>query len=1045
MWAAARWVADCKHGGGRITLLQPNRSQSFQIAEQDRFTDWIRGILSESGTETEQRYRQSMKKRSRWLIVALISLSMTAVRAGDPPFSPKNSAERMTVPEGFKVSLFAGEPDVVQPIAFAIDSRGRLWVAECLSYPKWAPEGRDRIVILEDEDGDGQLDSRKVFWDRGNYLTGLELGFGGVWVTSAPNLMFIPDRDGDDVPDGEPEIHLDGWAHQGVHNVVNGLTWGPDGWLYGGHGILSKSKIGKPGTPESERERFNCGVWRYHPTQRVFEVVAWGTTNPWGLDFNDYGDLFITNCVIPHAFHVVPGAHFERMFGNDFNPHLYGLMESCADHIHWAGGAWQSSRGGAGKHGEAGGGHAHCGAMVYLGDNWPDRYRGSLFVNNLHGNRINHDRLERRGSGYVARHEPDFLSANDRWFWGVELKYGPDGAVYATDWTNDGECHGHDSHRNSGRIYKISFGDVRSPTIDLAAMSDRDLAGLQLHRNDWFVRQSRLLLQGRCVQRRLQEDARTFLEKTLRDHPDVTRRLRALWTLYVCGEFDDNKLRALLGLEEPDMRRWGVRLALDDREVGPETLRELIRSAKTDPSAAVRLELAAGLQRLSLQDRTDLALALAARHEDAADPNFPLMLWYGLEPMVAQDSGSAERLLRTARLPLIRNYVARRWAAAALESDWSRLGSLLNLLNEEVVDETGGAEILSGILSALEGRKDLRPAPAWESIAPKLWKSNDSVVRHKARVLSLLFGSRPAVLALLAVVEDADADLIQRRESLRALVQRRVADILPVLLRAMSVRGLRLDAIRGLAQFDSEEIPEELLRRYPSLSLDEKRAAVATLAARVSFAAALLDAIAAEIVPVRDLSPLLAEQIHGFDDATLRKKLSDVWGQLADSKRADGLEKRIRELLSPKFLRTGDSQRGRVLFDQRCGSCHRFFDDGTALGPDLTGSDRKNVGYLIENILYPSRVVGREHRLTTVVTKDGRVLSGMVLTETAATLTIRTTTDEIIVTKEDISKRRSSRESFMPDGLLGGLDDEEIRDLFNYLGSPVQVRRSKDD
>src|SRR4029077_20105007 len=179
------------------------------------------------------------------------------------------------------------------------------------------------------------------------------------------------------------------------------------GWLYGCNGILSNSKVGRPGTPADQRVALNRGVWRYHPTKKIVEVVANGTTNPWGLDFDDYGQMFITNCVIHHLWHVIPGAHYQRMFGQDFNPHLYSLMASCADHIHWGGGSWQSSRGGQGSHGEAGGGHAPTGAMVYLGDNWPDRYRNGVFMCNIHGNRVNHDTVEPRGSGYVARHAKD--------------------------------------------------------------------------------------------------------------------------------------------------------------------------------------------------------------------------------------------------------------------------------------------------------------------------------------------------------------------------------------------------------------------------------------------------------------------------------------------------------------------------------------------------------------------------------------------------------------------------------------------------------------
>ncbi len=406
------------------------------------------------------------------LVIAASASAQDAVTDEYGTPAPRaESAGRMRLPEGFRVDLVAAEPDVRQPIAFTIDPRGRLWVAECYSYPGWSLEGKDRIVVLEDGDGDGRFEGRKVFKDGIRNLTGLELGFGGAWICSTPELLFIPDRDGDDSPDGAPEVVLDGWDMlTSQHNVFSTLTWGPDGWLYGCNGILSESLVGKPGAPERDRVPLNCGVWRYHPTERRFEVVAWGTTNPWGLDFDDHGEMFITNCVIPHLFHVVPGAHFQRMFGNDFNPHLYGLMETCADHIHWAGGAWQSSRGGEGKHGEAGGGHAHVGAMVYLGDNWPERYRNGLFTCNIHGNRVNHDSLERQGSGYVARHEQDFLLAGDKWFRGLELKYGPDGGVFVTDWSDAGECHDtdrHGAHHESGRIYRVRYGEPEPRRVDL--------------------------------------------------------------------------------------------------------------------------------------------------------------------------------------------------------------------------------------------------------------------------------------------------------------------------------------------------------------------------------------------------------------------------------------------------------------------------------------------------------------------------------------------------------------------------------------------------
>ena len=239
---------------------------------------------------------------------------------------------------------------------------------------------------------------------------------------------------------------LDGWDLRGQHNVLNGLAWGLDGWLYGCSGNLSNSRVGKPGTPANERLFLSAGIWRYHPVRRQFEVVAHGTTNPWGIDYNAQGHIFFSSSVTPHLYHAIQGAHYVRMFGHDFDPYVYGQIKSIVDHLHWAGGDWTSwttSRGGQGANAVAGGGHSHCGLMIYQGEGFPDGYRGTPFLANIHGNRINNDILHRSGSGYVCSHRPDFLFMNDRMSMGTSLHYGPDGGVYYTDWYDGDECHTH--------------------------------------------------------------------------------------------------------------------------------------------------------------------------------------------------------------------------------------------------------------------------------------------------------------------------------------------------------------------------------------------------------------------------------------------------------------------------------------------------------------------------------------------------------------------------------------------------------------------------
>ena len=415
----------------------------------------------------------------------------------DISLTPQESLSRIRVPTGFHVTLFAGEPDIRRPIAFDFDDRGRLWVVENYSHPQWEKDNAtDRVIILEDTDHDGQFDQRKVFWDRGRYLTGIAYGHGGVWLANTPELIFIPDADRDDVPDREPVVMLDGFQIS-TNNVVNNFHWGPDGWLYGAIGLTSVSQVGKPDCPPEQRTPISRGIWRFHPVSHRFEKVAEGMVNPWGADFNEYGDLITSNTVIAHLWHIVPGMYCARRAGEGDNPFAYQRIQSIANHLHWGGGNWQSSRNPSSRrnkkekppasvehtdhahddqyhqHSVSGGGHAHCGAMIYLGDNWPAKYRGTFFTNNLHGNRVNNELLVPSRSTYVGEHAEDFLFGNDPWFRGMSIKYGPDGGVYVSDWHDYGECHDNDgSHRTTGRIYKVVYDEARALTVDLQTKSN---------------------------------------------------------------------------------------------------------------------------------------------------------------------------------------------------------------------------------------------------------------------------------------------------------------------------------------------------------------------------------------------------------------------------------------------------------------------------------------------------------------------------------------------------------------------------------------------
>jgi len=575
------------------------------------------------------------------------------------PLTPEQTVAQLKVPDGFSVKLFAGEPDVKQPISFCFDDRGRVWVAENTSYPKWTPQGKDRIVIFEDTDGDGKFDRRTVFCEGLTMVTGLEVGFGGAWVVAPPRLLFIPDKDGDDKPDGPPVTLLDGFGNQGGHNIVNGFTWGPDGWLYAGHGRTSISDLGPPGTPPEKRIHFDGGVWRYHPTRHVFEAWCDGTTNPWGVAFDDRGQAIITTCVDVHLYHAIQGAHFEPWRGRANSLYAYGRIASIADHKHWVGSDYADARSARPEQLALGGGHAHCGAMVYLGDSFPDSYRDTVFMSNLHGHRLNNDLLEKNGSGFVGRHGPDFLVSGDRMVMALLQQVGPDGSVYVSDWYDRGECHTSKPHEQSGRLYKIVYKDAPVVKPDLARLSDADLVKLQLHKNDWFVTHARRLLQERGPNGKVHEALRAMLK----DAPETPRKLRALWALHATGGLTDEMRLALLDHADEYLRAWAIQLEVEPKQASAAALATFARMASTDPSPVVRLYLAAACQRLSLDDRWRIVERLASHAEDVRDPNLPLMVWYAAEPLAASDLGRAVAFMKEARVPLLREYMSRRIAS----------------------------------------------------------------------------------------------------------------------------------------------------------------------------------------------------------------------------------------------------------------------------------------------------------------------------------------------------------------------------------------------
>nr|WP_161501512.1 PVC-type heme-binding CxxCH protein [Rhodopirellula sp. SM50] len=952
---------------------------------------------------------------------------------GQHPLPPVDAVLRLHVPTGFQITLAAAEPAVRQPIAITFDDRGRLWVAESYSYAgsTFTDQPHDRILIFEDTNGDGVLDRRKVFCGGLTHLTGLELGFGGVWITAPPNLAFLPDANHDDVPDGEAVVHLDGWSLKAEHNSVNGLTWGPDGWLYGRHGIKQPSHVGRPGDASQDRIKLSCSIWRYHPTAHQFEIVADGTINPWGLDFDDHGQGFLTTSVVEHLWHLVPGAHYQRWKdrGVHPNPHVYEAMSATSDHLHWSSG--KSMDHPASSMLDFGGGHSHCDAMIYLGDRWPPEYRGSLLTSNIHGRRINRDRLDRRDGPYRGGHADDFLVAEDPWFRAVSMEYGPDGDVYVTDWSDNGECHDRDGvHRTSGRIYKITWGNPRRVDVDLGQATDKQLVDCQLHANEWFVRHARRILQERAADGDDLSEAHAALRKIFSTHPDITRKLRALWALQCSGGVNDRWLTERLSHPSEHVRGWAVRLLVDGAVSSGATANRLAQLAMTESSWLVRMALASALQRLEVGQRWTTAVALAIKKDSTPDPNLERMIWYAIEPEVA---AHPERALQAVESfsPRIR-----RWTARRICGDSSRSASLLL----DHLAHTRRADVIADLLEGFNDSVSLQTRTEFPGsvagVIETLTEHDDQRVRVAAVRAAAVTSDDSGLQRVRQRLHAADTDHATRRAALDGLARRNPAGFARDLERLIRASRLTTEALRAATITDDQKLAETVLNRYGQWGQQERVAAIDYLVARRRSAALLLGAIENNTIAAGELSAGQSRQIDALGDQALRERLHRVWGTLRRSpaervRQIKDLEKR----LDPSRIATANLSRGRELFQKTCASCHKLFGDGKSVGPELTGANRRDLHYLVSNIIDPSAAVPADFRLSNLLTTDGRVISGTVARQTESSVTIQTATETVEVLSDDIETIKLTTNSLMPDGLLDNLSQQQIQDLFAWLMS----------
>lgn len=963
-------------------------------------------------------------------------------------FSPEEAVRRMQPADGLKVSLVAAEPLVRQPLTMTFDDRGRMWVIQYLQYPTPAglkpvqvdqflrtkydrvpeappkgPKGADRITILFDPDENGRFRQSKDFINGLNLASGLALGYDGAFVLQAPYLLFYPDKNHDDVPDGDPEVLLTGFGMEDAHAVGNSLIWGPDGWLYGAQGSTVTAKIKDP--VSGQVSEFQQGVWRYHPRTKKFELFAEGGGNTWGLDFDRHGEIIAgTNWGGYACFHMVQGGYYVKGFakhGPLHHPFAYGYFE----HIPCEGFR---------------GGHVTCGGIVYQGNLLPERFRDTYLACNLLDNNLYWYSLKRNGSTFTSKHEGTLLKGHDTWFRPIDLFTGPDGAVYIADWYDKRANHVDpvdNWDRSNGRIYRLGpnaekrRGDKETRGQGerrLGELSSSQLVNLLKHPNSWQRGEARRILGER-------RDASVYpiLREWIQQDGDGDLALEATWALYASGGWDEQIALALLQHKNAHIRRWAVRFVGEEKQVSDPILSRLEKLARDESDPVVRSQMLCSLRRLPAEVRLRLLPALCRHDADIDDPHLPLLLWWLVESTFPRGQTQLATMNGPENLwhhPLMERVLLERIVRRLMASGTER--SLADLAFFVASAYTPAAPDLH--LQALEQaliEKPLQKMPSVLAAALEQYPEDSLLLRIK-----LLCDDQSIRKAAWDLVSQKSTSVRDKTKVIQSLAAHLRSDEVPRLFAliksTVQPEPIRLAAIAILEGRTESSIVPFFLEELPHWQGALRRRVINYLTLKSATVAPLLQLIATNDISAKELSIDQVQRLSGMAAKDQKALIEKFWGTVrpatSGEKRA-----RINSVLHMLGQGKGNVEHGAALFKQHCANCHTLFGAGGKVGPDLTSADRNNTQFLADNIVDPSRVIRPEFLAFVCVTKDGRTLTGLVTDETANTLTLVDEKNRTTLRRDEIDDIKVSDKSLMPEGLLDPLDDQQIRDLFAFL------------
>ena len=958
---------------------------------------------------------------------------------------PNEAVKQFRISNDLAVDLVLSEPQVTQPVFITFDPQGRLWVVQYNQYPypeglkvlsmdqhtraKFNKEplpppsnakGADKITVFEDTNQDGTFDKSTDVITGLNLITSVAFGRGQIWVLNPPYLLAYPDPDHNGIPDGEPVVHLKGFGIEDTHAVANNLRFGPDGWLYGAQGSTCIANVS---SDVSKNISFNGqAIWRYHPQTKVFEIFAEGGGNTFDVEIDEKGRLYSGDNGTSRGQYYKQGGYFVKNLGKHgafTNPYAFGNLPNMAL-----------------KGEETRFTHAF---VKYDGNSLPQRYSGHMIAINPLQSYVQLTKFEQNGSTFKNIDEERIMQTNDHWFRPVDIVSGPDGNIYIADWYDSRISHVDPRDtwdKNSGRVYRLraAVGSRQSAEkFNLNDLPDEDLVQMLSHKNIWF-RQQALLLLGDRKNTSLVPVLMQMLQGT-----DGEKALEALWTINLIGAFSDDVPGIALHHQDPFVRMWAVRLIGDQIKVSNTLSNELVKLTATETYPEVRSQLAATAKRLPGTDAIGIIKNLLNR-DDSADPDIPLQMWWAVESVA--ESNRKELLVLFEDKKIWNNHVVsktiltrlvQRYIIAASEDDMQSCARLFKLAPSEEY----AAILFNGLQEGLRGR-DITELPPVLTDALKPYRG---LFREQSLAIDLRTGKKEALDKAIKIIGNENANLPERLSYIRIFSEIDRPVVIPVLLELVetnaSSASIKQAALLALQRYNNEEIGLRVVKAYPDKLRDDydvRESALSLFASRPSWTKQMLDAITiSRTIDQSDVPEHIIRQMELLNDKTISATTNKLWPSIKPAT-AEQKNKMIAQVSASIKNGKGDTVAGHPLFIAKCGTCHKLFNEGRSIAPDLTGYDRKNVSDLLNNIVDPSAYIREGFGSWHVITIDGRTIIGTLKAKSDKTVTIQPFTGEpVTVNSSQVKSLEQLETSMMPERLLEGLNDKQMRDLMAYL------------